>query len=158
MRTGWLKVLWSNRLTTVLLLLFAMAMAFGTFLENDFGTQAVQTTVYRSWWFELIMLLLGFNFVGNIFKYRLFRKEKLSILTFHIAFIVILIGAFVTRYVSFEGIMHIREGDASNEIVSQDRYLSVKYESDGEEKTIEKKLILSYFTQPDFNIEITEFG
>ena len=154
MKFTWLKVLWSNRLTTVLLLLFAIAMAFGTFLENDFGTPAVQTTVYRAWWFELILLLLGINFIGNIFRYRLYRKEKLPILTFHVAFIIILIGAFITRYVSFEGNMHIREGAASNEIISQDRYLTVKYLSDGEEKILQKKLSLSYFTQPDFNFEI----
>lgn len=154
MQSVLVRVLLSNRLTTVLLLLFAMAMAFGTFLENDFGTQAVQTTVYRSWWFELIMFLLGVNFVGNIFKYRLYRKEKLPILTFHIAFIVTLIGAFITRYISFEGIMHIREGSATNEIVSQDRYIRVSYKENGEEKTVEKKLALSYFTQPDFSFDI----
>ena len=156
MRSVLLRVLLSNRLTTVLLLLFAMAMAFGTFLENDFGIQAVQTMVYRAWWFELIMFMLGVNFIGNIFKYRLYRKEKLSVLSFHLAFIIILIGAFVTRYISFEGMMHIREGGSANELVSQDRYIQVKYQQDGQEKTVEKKLVLSYFAQPDFELKIGE--
>ncbi|MGL1889511.1 MAG: cytochrome c biogenesis protein CcsA [Reichenbachiella sp.] len=158
MQSIFLKVLLSNRLTTVLLLLFAIAMGYGTFLENDFGTQAVKTMIYGAWWFELIMLLLTINFIGNIFKYNLIRKEKLPILTFHIAFIIILIGAFITRYVSFEGLMHIREGESISEIVSQDRYLQIKYKNDEGEKYYEEKLVLSYFSQPDIELTLGDGG
>ncbi|MCV9385380.1 cytochrome c biogenesis protein CcsA [Reichenbachiella ulvae] len=154
MRSGIFKVLFSNQLTTVLLLVFAIAMAYGTFLENDFGTQAVQTMIYQAWWFELVMALLTLNFIGNIFRYNLLRREKWPILLFHVAFIITLIGAFTTRYFGFEGLMHIREGKATNEIVSQDRFLQVKLSADGYEKEINKPLKLSYFSQPDFNLKL----
>ncbi|UXP30813.1 cytochrome c biogenesis protein CcsA [Reichenbachiella agarivorans] len=154
MKSGIFKVLFSNQLTTVLLLLFAIAMAYGTFLENDFGTQAVQTLIYKSWWFELIMFLLVLNFAGNIFKYKLLRKEKFPIFLFHVAFIVTLMGAFVTRYFGFEGLMHIREGAASSEIVSQDRYLQIEVSKGDYKEALDQKLNLSFFNQPDFDLSL----
>ena len=63
------KPLFSNRLTLVLLFGYALTMAAATFLENDFGTQAVVSLVYRSWWFEALQALLALNFIGNIWKY-----------------------------------------------------------------------------------------
>ncbi|MEO9802468.1 MAG: cytochrome c biogenesis protein CcsA [Reichenbachiella sp.] len=147
-----LKPLFSNKLTTVLLAIYAFTMAYATFLENDFGTQAVLSIIYKAWWFEVIMGLLAVNFAGNIWRYKLFRKEKLAVLTFHVAFIVILIGAFITRYASFEGLMHIREGDSANKIVSQDRYLMVDVKKGEEVEHFEKKLNLSIFKQPNLSV------
>ncbi|UXX78324.1 cytochrome c biogenesis protein CcsA [Reichenbachiella carrageenanivorans] len=149
-----LKPLFSNKLTTVLLVVYAFTMAYATFLENDFGTQAVLSIIYKAWWFEVIMILLAVNFAGNIWRYKLYRKEKISILTFHVAFIIILIGAFVTRYVSFEGLMHIREGESVNEIVSQDRYLQIEVKKGEEIEKYEKKLNLSVFKQPNLMIQM----
>lgn len=42
---------------------------------------------------------------------------------FHAAIIVILIGAAVTRYWGYEGMMHIREQDRSNRFLSSESYL-----------------------------------
>ncbi len=96
--------IFSTRLMGVLILFFAFAMAVATFVENDYGTQTSKALIYNAWWFEAIMALLVINFIGNIFRYRLFRKEKWPVLLFHIAFIVILLGAFISRYFGFEGV------------------------------------------------------
>ncbi|WCC43576.1 cytochrome c biogenesis protein ResB [Tenacibaculum finnmarkense] len=64
------------------------------------------------------MLGLAISFIFNIKKYNLFTKKKWAILLFHIAFIIIVLGAAVTRYVSYGGIMRIREGATSNVIIA----------------------------------------
>ena len=48
-----LNILYSTRLTAVLFILYATAMAVATFIENDFGTQTSKALVYSTWWFEL---------------------------------------------------------------------------------------------------------
>ena len=58
----------------------------------------------------------------NIKRYNLLRKEKWPVLMFHISFVVITIGAGITRYISFEGMMSIRENDTSNLIVSDQTF------------------------------------
>ena len=71
----------------VLFVLFAIAMAVATFLENDFGSSAAYNMVYNTRWFELILLLLALNLVGQIVILKLFKKEKLTIALFHLSFI-----------------------------------------------------------------------
>ena len=119
------NILFSTRLTGVLFLAFAASMGIATFIENDYGTQSSKALVYNTWWFELIMLIFVINFIGNVFKYRLFRKEKFSVLLFHLAFILILVGAGITRYISYEAIMPIKEGETTNLMLSEKTYFSV---------------------------------
>ena len=121
------SILFSTRLTAVLFIAFAAAMAVGTFMDASAETSPTPYTrelIYNAWWFEAIMGLLMINFIGNINKYRLFRKEKWATLTFHLAFILIIFGAFITRYVSFEGVIHIREGETENTILSSEAYIT----------------------------------
>ena len=115
------SVLFSTRLTSILFLVFAAAMATGTFLDASAETSPTPYTrelIYNTWWFEAIMGMFVINFIGNMKKYRLFRKEKWATLTLHLAFILILFGAFVTRYISYEGMMAIREGATENKFLS----------------------------------------
>jgi cytochrome c-type biogenesis protein CcsB len=126
-------VLFSTRLTAVLFLVFAAAMAVGTFLDASQETSPTPYTrelIYNAWWFEAIMVLFVVNFLGNIFRFRLYRKEKWATLTLHLAFIFILIGAFVTRYIGYEGVMHIREGATENTMLSEETYLKIFIDGD----------------------------
>ncbi|WP_028888636.1 cytochrome c biogenesis protein CcsA [Tenacibaculum ovolyticum] len=138
-----LDILYSTRLTAVLFFLFAVAMGVATFIENDFGTQTSKALVYNTWWFELIMLFFVVNFFGNIFRYRLFRKEKWGVLLFHASFLLILIGAGVTRYISHEGIMIIDEGETTNTFFSDTNYLNVIVDNNKFQKETNNELLLS---------------
>jgi cytochrome c-type biogenesis protein CcsB len=120
------KILFSTRTMGTLLLLYAFSMAMATFVENDYGTAVANALIYNCWWFELIMLILILNFIGNIKRYQLMSFKKLPLLVFHLAFIIIFIGGFVTRYISFEGSMHIREGESSNKVVSDATFFKVQ--------------------------------
>lgn len=137
------NILFSTRLTAVLLLVFATAIGVATFIENDYGTPASKALVFNTRWFELVIVLLGINLIGNIFKYKMFRKEKLAVLTFHLSLIIIIIGAGITRYISFEGSMHIREGQTSSTIVSDDAYIRFKVDNKEVQYAGEKKLFLN---------------
>jgi cytochrome c-type biogenesis protein CcsB len=146
----------STRLMAFLFIAFATAMAFGTFIENDYNTATARILIYNSWWFEGIMLLFLVNFLGNIGRYRLWKREKWATLTLHLAFIFILIGAGITRYISYEGMMPIREGESSNQILSEKTYLTVLVDGqhDGalSRRPFEKHLLLSQATDNDFTM------
>lgn len=120
------KILFSTRTMGVMLLLYAFSMAMATFVENDYGTPVAKALIYDCWWFELIMLILVLNFIGNIGRYQLTQRKKWPLLVFHLAFIIIFIGGYITRYISFEGSMHIREGESSNEIISDKTFIKVQ--------------------------------
>ena len=107
----------------VLFIVFAIAMAVATFLENDFGSAAAYNMVYDTRWFELILLLLAVNLVGQVVILRLLRKEKLTIALFHLSFILMIVGAGITRYFGWEGSMHIREGEVQQQCFSNEKYI-----------------------------------
>ncbi len=120
-------LLFSTRLTGILFVLFAVAMITGTFLDANQETSPTpltRTLIYHAFWFKGIMLLFVINFIGNIFKYRLLRKEKWPTLLFHLSFILIIVGAAITHYISFEGMMSIREGETQNKFLSSKTYVT----------------------------------
>ncbi len=108
----------------VLLIVFAFSISVATFLENDFGTEAAKVLVYNAFWFEVLIFLMVVNFTGMIFTSKLYRKNKLLVLAIHISFIIIIIGAAITRFFGFEGQMHIRNGQTSNQFTSLSTYVS----------------------------------
>ncbi|WP_394364345.1 cytochrome c biogenesis protein ResB [Chryseobacterium carnipullorum] len=126
------NILISTRTMAVLLLVYAFSMAYATFLENDYGTPTAKALIYEAKWFELVMVLLILNFVGNIARYRLWKREKWPVLVFHLSFILIFVGGAITRYISFEGTMHIREGETSNEIVTDKNFFKIQVEEKGD--------------------------
>lgn len=73
------NILFSTRLTATLFIVFALAMGIGTFMDAGQDTSPTpysRTLIYNAWWFEAIMTMFVINFIGNMFRYRLFRKEK----------------------------------------------------------------------------------
>jgi len=120
------KWFFSIKSALVMMLLFAVSIAVATFIENDYGTQTARALIYNARWFEGLLVLLSLNLAYNIVKFRLFRKEKFFTGLFHLAFLIIVIGAAVTRYIGYEGIMHIREGAISDTIVSDRTYLQIE--------------------------------
>ncbi len=113
------------------MILFALAIGIATFIENDYGTSAAQKVVFQARWFELLLFLFGITIIINIFRFNMIRQRKWSILLFHASIIIILLGAGVTRYFGYEGIMHIREESSANSIISSDTYLVFEAQQSG---------------------------
>src|SRR5690554_7992691 len=101
-----------------LFLTLAFSMAIATFVESSHGTPAARSLIYNSWWFELLWVLFALNLINNLIRYRLLTKRRFTMGLFHIAFLVMLLGAAITRWYSYEGMMHIRENESSDFILS----------------------------------------
>ncbi|OHE01993.1 MAG: hypothetical protein A3K14_03945 [Sulfurimonas sp. RIFCSPLOWO2_12_FULL_36_74] len=116
----------SMKLMVVLILIFGAASAVGTFIENDYGVNTSWAVVYASRWFEVVQVMLAISIVGNIFRYNMISKKKIPVLIFHVGFLVILLGAGITRYYGYEGMMNIREGATEHRMLSSDAFLQIE--------------------------------
>src|SRR6187402_1368369 len=150
------SILFSTRLMALLFISFAVAMGVGTFIESKYNTDTARILIYNTWWFEAIMGFFMINFFGNIKRYQLLKKEKWATLMLHLAFIFIIGGAFITRYISYEGMMPIREGAAENQIYSDKTFLTVfadgEYKGEMKRRVFEKSLLFSPVTNNDFTL------
>lgn len=148
--------LFSTRLMAFLFIVYAVSMATGTFIESKYNTDTAKILIYNSWWFEAIHVFFMINFIGNIKRYQLLKKEKWATLLLHLSFIFIIAGAFVTRYISYEGMMPIREGAAENQVFSDKTFLTVfadgEYKGEMKRRVFEKQVLLSPATNNDFSI------
>ena len=138
----------------ILLFLFAVAIGTATFIENSYDTITARVLIYNSWWFELIMLLLVINFSYNIKRYGLLSRKKLSMLIIHLGFIITILGAGITRYIGYEGVMIIKEGESVNYIFSSEPYLQVKVHDEVKQYTGDKQLYFTSITSNNFDFEI----
>ncbi|MFT5599960.1 MAG: cytochrome c-type biogenesis protein CcsB [Flavobacteriales bacterium] len=114
----------STRMMATLILVFAVAIGVATFIEDAYDTITAQRWVFHAAWFKTVIVLLCVNFIGNIKRYRLLRREKLSILAIHIGMILTIVGAAVTHYIGFEGTVTLAEGESTDKMYSQEPYVS----------------------------------
>ena len=152
------KTLLSMKMVVLLLFVFAVASGVATFIENDFGTESAWATVYTSWWFEAIQIALGVLLFYNIFKYKMYKKDKLPAFVFHVGLIFILLGSGVTRYIGYEGILHIRNGDTENRMISSDSYISVSAIKNGKKYQVDLKKLISSVGNNNFDIKLNVGG
>lgn len=142
----------------ILILIFAFSIGAATFIENDFGTIAAKAVVYNATWFDILLGILAINLIGNIVKYKMYRRKKITVFIYHLAFLIILMGAAITRFISFEGTMHIREGDSSNTMLSDQTYVIADVTYNGKTVKSEKKVLLSVLSPNDYSDKVSVNG
>ncbi|MDD4329255.1 MAG: cytochrome c biogenesis protein CcsA [Aliarcobacter sp.] len=148
------NVLFSFKTTLILLALLAIGAGYATFIENDFGTSTARVLVYNNLWYETILVLTTINLTGIIFKYKMWKNKARFI--FHTSFVIILIGAGITRYAGYEGIMQIPEGETENRMLSLEPYLQVTIK-DGDQvyyQEYQKEFTTLFKNMNNFSYEI----
>ncbi|MCB9293931.1 MAG: cytochrome c biogenesis protein CcsA [Lewinellaceae bacterium] len=160
--------LFSTTAAGLYMILFAIAIGAATFIENDFGTSAARKVIFRARWMEVLLFLFGVSILVNIFRFQLIRQKKWAIFAFHASILVILLGAAVTRYSGFEGMMHIREGSASDSFLSSETYLVFEATHQGKKYRFDEPVLFAslgnnYWKRPyilggqDVTVEVLDF-
>jgi len=140
-----MKYIFSMKMAVFMLFAFGALVGAATFIENDYGTQTARALIYKAQWFEVFLAYFVAILVYNISKYKSY-KTKPAVFLFHFSFLVIALGALVTRYIGYEGVMHIREGASSHTMVSDVKVLQVKATQGEKSATFEKELYFSTMT------------
>ena len=138
-----------------LLFIFGVVIGVATFVENDYGTQTARALVYSARWFEAFLLFFIIVLMYNMLKYKSYKKAKLSAFIFHSSFLIIGIGAALTRYVGFEGVMHIREGSTVSTMVSDVKVLQVDATFGDKKAHFESPQFFSSMTENSINEELS---
>ncbi|WKK67285.1 cytochrome c biogenesis protein [Lutimonas zeaxanthinifaciens] len=139
----------------LLLFVFIIVIASATFIENSYDTTTVRLLVFNTWWFELLIFILSLLYLVNMYRKNLFRISKIPQLIFHLSFIIIILGAGITRYLGFEAHMHIVENEKVSTIYSKEPYLQIRT-TDGEiQYASDHPLYFSQIQKNDFQLNFS---
>jgi len=145
-----MKHIFSMKMAVLMLFLFGALVGAATFIENDYGTQTAQALIYKAKWFEVFLAYFVAILVYQLARTKSY-KTKPSVFLFHFSFLVIAIGALVTRYIGYEGVMHIREGAASSTMVSAEKVIQIHVTKGDESMHLEEALFFSSMTKNSMN-------
>ena len=124
MGVNFFRFLTSYKFALCLLFILAAGAGVATFLESIYDTQTAKILVYEARWYECVMGAATLSLLGIIIKTKMWRRFGSFVL--HAAFVVIFIGAALTRYFGTEGVLHVRAGESENEMVSVKPYLQIR--------------------------------
>lgn len=113
------RFLSSYTATLLLMSIYAVFMALATIIEKYYGTQVAKAMIYYSPVFLLLQFLMVMNLVCITIEHNLFKPGKWVYLILHGAFLVILSGALITHLFGQEGMVHLREGEKSDRMITQ---------------------------------------
>lgn len=100
-------------------------LAAGTFIESAHGTEAARLLIYQSWWFGLVLLILGLNLAAAAFDRIPWQVRHVGFVLTHAGIIMILIGSWWTQKTMIDGQMSIAENETEFRITLPDPLLYV---------------------------------
>lgn len=143
---------------------YALSCAVATFIENDYGTIAARAIVYNSWWFALLHIYLIIALIASFIHYRAIPRKKYISALFHFSFIIIIIGAGVTRYFGREGIFVVSENQSADFFYSSENYINISAIDENWQKaqpqfvSADISVYGTFFAKPKINEVVEIFG
>ena len=111
-----------NKLFFALYALIVVCIGLATVIEKYQGTTFVGEHIYGAWWFSALWGVLTVVSCAHFIKAKLYKRFAVFLL--HMAFVVILIGAFVTHLTANSNTIHLRVNQTHN--LSPDKSITLK--------------------------------
>lgn len=97
------RLLGSLQVAIVLLAWFAAVLALGTVVDSFYSPKVAQDLVYRTWWFKLLLLLLGVNIFAAAAKKWPWKRHQTGFLITHVGLLCLVAGGVMTSLAGSEG-------------------------------------------------------
>lgn len=119
-----LGALSSYKTTIYLLISYGVLLGIATWVEKNNGT-AIARQIYYHPIVGILWFLLILNWTIQTIKNKLSIKQHLGYYLLHTSFIFIIGGAIFSHFMGIEGTLHLRKGEQSNEIYTnqQERHI-----------------------------------
>lgn len=107
----------SYKITITLMIVYCILLGTATFIEKYHGVDMAKSIYYNPL-IGIIWLLMIVNWILIIIRKRTSVKRKFGYYMLHASFIFILSGAIFSHFKGVEGLLHVREGEQTNEIIT----------------------------------------
>jgi len=131
-------VLWlgSIELAVPVLVLTALALALGTYLDSTRGARLAMDVVYGSWWFISLMVLVCVSLVFAVVTRFPWKRRHIGFMIVHASLITLIAGGFWSMFGRIEGHLALEEGSSGNSIETAAERLELVEHLGGEFATL----------------------
>ena len=116
-----LRLCGSLVVAVVLMAVLLVVLAWGTFIEAEYGTAVARFAVYDSLWFALLLLLLAINIFCSVLARFPWKPAHYPFVVAHFGILVLLVGCFFTWVGGEEAQISVLEGIAATRAIKTDR-------------------------------------
>ena len=107
----------TKKILAVIYILLVIVMAMATILGKYTSLEYVSDNIFGAWWFCL--LWAAGTAVGIVYFIR--RKIRRPIVvTLHLSFVIILLGALLTHLTAHRGMIHLRQGKTTQTYITKE--------------------------------------
>ncbi len=120
-------VLWlgSIQLAVPILVLVAIGMGVGTYLESTQNSRVAKEYVYASWWFLAVMGLMCVSLIFAVVTRYPWKKKHIGFIMVHASLVALVAAGFWSMFSRVEGHLALQEGNASDVIETPDMQLEL---------------------------------
>ncbi len=124
-----------------ILVLTAIALCYGTWLEATTNATHAKIVVYGSWWFVALMAMICITLVLAVVTRYPWRKKHTGFIIVHAALITIIVSGFVTFFTKVEGTMALEEGMRADALRAQTSELQILKHDAGKFEILDTQII-----------------
>lgn len=125
------------KFAVVIILLFAISLAVGTFMESYHGTEYANRLIYKSIWFMGIQFCMFLSILFATLIRLPMKKHLYGFYVIHAGLIILFIGSFITYQSGVDGSITLTPNLPARQIQINDDELKIQFPSKGKEATVD---------------------
>lgn len=136
------RFLSSVKLAIPLMLILGVVVAWGTVIESQYNSEYSSLLIYKSSWFNILLILLWINIFCATISRIPFKRRHIGFVITHIGLLTLLFGGYLTNRFGIDGQLSIQENQSTRTYVIPE--LMVGYQYDGQssiQKTLFPKML-----------------
>jgi hypothetical protein len=115
----------SLRLAVVVMVTLGTTCAYATFYERAHGTSAVQSDIYQTPGFALLLGLLGINIFAVMMKRYPWKAHHAGFVMAHIGIMILLAGSLISLHRGLDASLRLFEGETTDRVALLQKALFV---------------------------------
>lgn len=119
-----------------IILIFAIALTYGTFMESYHGTDYANRLVYKSLWFMAIQFAMFLSILFATLIRLPLKKHLYGFYVIHAGLIILFLGSFITYQSGLDGTITLSPNLPAREIQVNEDELKIQLPSQGKEVSV----------------------
>lgn len=124
------------KFAVVIILIFATALGYGTFMESYHGTEYANRLIYKSLWFMGIQFCMFLSILFATLIRLPPRKQLYGFYTIHAGLIILFLGSYISYHSGVDGTVTLAPNLPSRKIQVNEDEFRIQFPSEGKEVTV----------------------